>query len=212
MAATGYTTIQPYYSITATNVPLAANMVTGELAINTVDGKLYYKNSSGVVTLLASTTNTNGTFTTITNTGLTAGRVVYSGTGGLEVDSANLTFSGTVLAVTGAVTATADSTFNSTGAIQIPAGTTAQQPTGVNGKIRYNSTLSRYEGYSGSTWGSLGGGATGGGGDQVFVQNGVTVTTNYTLTTNYNAESVGPISINSGVIVTIPSNQRWVIL
>ena len=53
MAATGYTPIQPYYSTTATNVPLAANMVTGELAINTVDGKLYYKNSAGVVTLLA---------------------------------------------------------------------------------------------------------------------------------------------------------------
>jgi hypothetical protein len=56
------------------------------------------------------------------------------------------------------------------------------------------------------------GGATGGGGDQVFVQNGVTVTTSYTLTAGFNAESVGPITINSGATVTVPSGQRWMIL
>ena len=60
--------------------------------------------------------------------------------------------------------------------------------------------------------GQLGGGATGGGGDQVFVENGVTVTADYTLTTNKNAESVGPITINATKTVTIPSGQRWVIL
>ena len=54
MAATGYTPISLYYSSTASTVPLAANLVAGELALNTNDGKLYFKNSSGVVTLLAS--------------------------------------------------------------------------------------------------------------------------------------------------------------
>ena len=123
----------------------------------------------------------------------------------------SLSVAGT-LGVTGAATFASDSQFTSTGAVKVPVGTTAQQPAGVTGKIRFNSDYSQYEGYNGTAWGQLGGGATGGGGDQVFVQNGVTVTTNYTLTTNYNAESVGPISINSGVTVTIPSNQRWVIL
>ena len=61
-------------------------------------------------------------------------------------------------------------------------------------------------------WAQIGGGATGAGGDQVFVENGVTVTTNYTLSTNKNAMSVGPITINSGVTVTVPSGQRWVVL
>jgi hypothetical protein len=102
--------------------------------------------------------------------------------------------------------------FGGTGAVLLPVGTTGQQPTGAPGKIRYNSTNTKFEGYSNGAWSSIGGGATGGGADQVFVENGVTVTTNYTLTTGYNAESVGPISINSGVTVTIPSNQRWVIL
>ena len=56
MAQTGFTPISLYYSTTATNVPLAADLVAGELAINTADGKLYFKNSSGTVTLLASAT------------------------------------------------------------------------------------------------------------------------------------------------------------
>jgi hypothetical protein len=84
------------------------------------------------------------------------------------------------LGVAGAATFAADSSFTSTGAVLLPAGTTAQQPTGVNGKIRYNSTSNTFEGYAAGAWGSIGGGATGGGGDQVFVENGVTVTTSYT--------------------------------
>ena len=57
MAASGYTPILIYASGTATNVPLAANLTSSasgaELALNYADGKLYYKNSSGVVTLLS---------------------------------------------------------------------------------------------------------------------------------------------------------------
>jgi hypothetical protein len=55
MAQTNYTPISLYYSTTASAVPLAANLVNGELAINinTADGKLYYKDSAGVVQLLA---------------------------------------------------------------------------------------------------------------------------------------------------------------
>jgi hypothetical protein len=54
MAASGYTPISLYYSSTASAVPTTGNLVAGELALNTNDGKLYYKNSSNVVTLLAS--------------------------------------------------------------------------------------------------------------------------------------------------------------
>jgi hypothetical protein len=61
-------------------------------------------------------------------------------------------------------------------------------------------------------WGQIGGGATGNGGDQVFVENGQTVTSSYQLPAGKNASSVGPITINSGVSVTVPSASRWVIL
>ena len=120
-------------------------------------------------------------------------------------DSDNFTV-GNDLEVTG------NASINSTGAIKVPVGTTAQRPTAATGKIRYNTTLSQYEGYDGSSWSLLGGGATGGGGDQVFVENTTTVTTSYSLPTGKNAFSVGAITINSGVTVTVPSGQRWVIL
>jgi hypothetical protein len=61
------------------------------------------------------------------------------------------------------------------------------------------------------SWG-LAGGALGGGTDQVFYENDQTVTTNYTLGTNKNAVTAGPITINSGVTVTVPANQSWVIV
>ncbi|NBT61622.1 MAG: hypothetical protein EBT02_07585, partial [Planctomycetia bacterium] len=60
MAQTNYTPISLYYSTTAAAAPTAGNLVDGELAINTNDGKLYYKDSSGVVQTIASKAgNTN---------------------------------------------------------------------------------------------------------------------------------------------------------
>jgi hypothetical protein len=61
------------------------------------------------------------------------------------------------------------------------------------------------------SWGTAGG-ASGGGGDDVFYENGQTVTTNYTLTAGKNAMSAGPITINSGATVTVGSGQSWVIV
>ena len=102
---------------------------------------------------------------------------------------------------------------STTGAAYLPTGTTGQRDAApAAGYIRYNTTLSKPEVYSGSAWGSVGGGATGAGGDEVFVENARTVTTTYTLSTNKSAASVGPITINSGASVTVPSGQRWVIL
>jgi hypothetical protein len=77
--------------------------------------------------------------------------------------------------------------------------------------IRYNSTTGVFEGYT-NVWGSIGGGATGGGGDQVFVENDQTVTTSYTISSGKNAMSTGPLTINSGVVITVPSGARWVVL
>jgi hypothetical protein len=110
-------------------------------------------------------------------------------------------------------TFTGNVTMTSTGFALIPAGTTAERPVSpTNGQIRYNTTTAQFEGYQGGAWGQLGGGATGGGGDEVFVENSTTVTTSYTLTTGKNASSVGPIQINAGAVVTVPSGQRWVVL
>lgn len=98
------------------------------------------------------------------------------------------------------------------GALGVPVGTEAQRPTGSAGKIRFNSTVSRYEGHNGSSWSSIGGGATGGGSDEVFFENSQSVTSDYTVSANKNAMSAGPITIATGVTVTIPSDSVWTVV
>ena len=61
-----------------------------------------------------------------------------------SISITNLTTSGTV-------------TFGGTGAITLPVGTTAQEPTGVQGMLRFNTTISQFEGYNGTAWSSVGG-------------------------------------------------------
>jgi hypothetical protein len=92
MSQSGYTPIQNYSSATASAVPLAANLAQGELAINTNDGKLFYKDSSGVVQTMASkATGAIGGSTT---------QVQFNSSGALA-GSANLTFNGTTLTSAG---------------------------------------------------------------------------------------------------------------
>jgi hypothetical protein len=139
--------------------------------------------------------------------------LVAGSVAGDAIEYAQFTAAFTNPTITGNLTVTGNGTFQGTGFLLIPKGTTAERPVSpVNGEIRYNTTTSQFEGYQGGAWGQLGGGATGGGGDEVFVENARVVTTNYTLSTNKSAESVGPITINSGITVTIPSDQRWVVL
>jgi len=139
--------------------------------------------------------------------------VTFTGTTGVN----NLTVAGTAT-FSDDVTINGNVTINSTGFLKIPVGTDAQQPGQVDqpaaatGQIRFNTDITQFEGYNGSSWSSIGGGATGGGADTVFFENSKTVTTNYTLTTNKNAVTAGPITINSGVTVTVPSGQSWVIV
>jgi hypothetical protein len=98
---------------------------------------------------------------------------------------------------------------SATGSSIIPSGTTAQRDgSPVNGYFRYNSSVNSFEGYVNGAWGGVGGAQAGG----VIFENSLTISSNYTLTTSKNGLSVGPITINSGVSVTVPSGQRWVIL
>lgn len=114
---------------------------------------------------------------------------------------------------TGTATFAGDVLLSGTGVLDLPVGTTAQRPGSPNsGMIRFNTDLGQFEGYNGTAWSSVGGGATGGGSDTVFLENSNTVTTSYTLSTNKNAVSAGPVTVNSGVTVTVPSGASWVIV
>lgn len=135
-------------SLTASNYVSAGN-----ITINT--NKFTVVGSSGN-TVIGGTATVNS---------LTSGRVTFAGASGLLSDSANLTWNGTSLAVTGtvavtgALTATLDSTFSSTGALTISKGTTGERPTAVSGMLRFNTTTFEFEGYNGTAWASVGGAA-----------------------------------------------------
>jgi hypothetical protein len=243
---------------------------------------------------VATVTGTN-TFTYTAGTSLTtSGNITVIAIGNLTVyGSTSLTSSVSVVGTLAANVATfaQDSSFNSTGAVKISAGTTGQRPaTPQAAMFRYNSSNSSFEGFSteagqnvtsmtystttatvitdavhglsntsyvimsgaspsayngtfqttvvNSTaftytmlsdpganaspvgtyvygnWAPIGGGgaATGAGGDQIFVENGQTVTTSYSIPVGKNASTVSPITLNSGVVVTVPAGSRWVVL
>jgi len=104
---------------------------------------------------------------------------------------------------------------SSTGSAVMPTGTTAQRDVSpTTGNLRFNSTDTSFEGYDGSAWGAIGGGggASGGGSDAIFYENGQNVTTDYTIVATNNAMSTGPITIDSGVTVTVSSGARYVVI
>jgi hypothetical protein len=109
MAQAGFTPIIPYHSTTSGNVPLAADMAVGEVALNATDRVIFTKDGTGLVV-------------------------------------------------------------------------------------------------------AIGSGATGGGGDTVFIENSQVVTANYTIPVGKNAMSTGEITINAGVIVTISAGSTWAII
>ena len=64
----------------------------------------------------------------------------------------------------------------------------------------------------GSSLTGIAAGATGGGNDEIFYENGQNVTTNYTITNGKNAMSAGPITIDSGVTVTVGAGETWTVV
>ena len=62
------------------------------------------------------------------------------------------------------------------------------------------------------SWAAAGGGAVGGGSDEIFWENDQTITQNYTITNGKNAGSFGPITIQSGVTVTVGSGETWTVV
>lgn len=93
---------------------------------------------------------------------------------------------------------------------------TSTNPTLTQGEVGVETDTGKFKIGTGSTaWTSLkyaSGGATGAGTDDVFYENSQTVSSSYTLSTNKNAMTAGPVSIASGVVVTIPSGSNWVIV
>lgn len=164
--------------------------------------------------------------TTLAELGVTASAAELNTMDGITATTAELNILDGVTATTAELNYTDGVTSNiqtqldnkvartsSTGSAVLPAGTTGERDGSPSaGYLRFNSTLAKPEIYNGTAWGSVGGGATGGGSDAVFIENDQTVTTNYTIPATKNAMSTGPVTINSGVTVTVSSGARYVVI
>lgn len=191
------------------NAETATFTVTSNATDVNTANTIVFRNASGnfsAGTITAALSGNATTATTATNqSGGTVNATTVTASGSASLNGGVST---TTIAYSGEVSSTA------TSALQVPVGTTAQRPTGANGKVRFNTTLNEYEGFNATTgvWDSLGGGAQGGGTDSIFYENGQTVNTNYTVVAGKNAMSAGPITIANGVTVTVATGARWVVV
>ena len=224
-AATALDNFDDRYLGAKTSDPTVDNdgdpLVTGALYFNSIAGVMkIYDGASWIETSSASV----GTLAKFNYTA-TGGQTVFSGADdntavlSLSVGAEIVTLNGVVLeqgtdytAIASAVTLTFGATAgdevniyafgNFTVADVVPASTggTFQSNVVVNGNL------------DAQTFTQNGSPLEAGAKEGVFWENSQTVTTNYTITANKNAGTFGPITINSGVSVTIPSGSRWVIV
>jgi hypothetical protein len=193
------------YASTTTALSKLADVAVGSVLVSGgVGGAPAYSATPTLTSLTAPTvyggTGTGSSLTLQSTSGVGATDTIV-----MKVGNAGATTALSV-ATTGIVS------LPTTGAIVVPVGTTGQQPTGATGMLRFNSTTVGFEGYNGSVWASVGGGATGGGTDQIFYLNGQTVTTSYSIPSGQNAGTFGPVTVDSGATVTIPAGSTWSIV
>jgi hypothetical protein len=99
------------------------------------------------------------------------------------------------------VNASADSSFTSTGALLISKGTTAERPTGVTGKLRFNTTTGEFEGYTGAAWASVGGSA--------IVNDTSTATNIYPLMASATSGTASTVNTSNAKLLYKPSTGEF---
>lgn len=153
--------------------------------------KIYIiKNSTGQTATISAATLANGT----TPTGGTTVTIPNGNTVFIYCDGTNIADG--LNRINGELSVTGNGAFGGTGSLVVPTGTSVQR---AGTGIRYNTTFGQYEGYDINTsqWSSIGGGATGSAGNQIFYENDQVITANYTIPADKNASTTGPVTIDS---------------
>jgi hypothetical protein len=192
----------------------AADGLSGQFLSTDGSGALSWQTPGGAGDVVGPSSATDNA---VARFNLTTGKliqdsVVTVGDAGAVAGVSSLTMGGALSGVT-TLGMSGDLTMSGTGQIKVATGTTGERSgSPTTGMFRFNTSLTRFEGYNGTAWSGVGTGAVGGSADLVFFENDITVTANYTITTNKNAMSAGPITINSGITVTVPSGSTWTVV
>jgi hypothetical protein len=148
---------------------------------------------TGTITLLGASTGFQS-FAAVGNGNVTYYTIAGQGTNEWEVGIGTYTSSGTTLSRT-----TVLASSNSGSLVNFSAGTKDVFVTYPAGKAVYgDATDTAYEAQLAASNGLL--------------MNNMTIATTYSIPSGYSANSTGPVTINSGISITVPSGSRWVVL
>jgi hypothetical protein len=200
--STGNAVISGGYISALTNATIITGNVESWYAtnLNTTNGNLV----TAVVTNLSSgnAVITGGYISTLSNAAITTANL-----GNIKIENITISsLTGNIVIQPLLTNPNAVVTINSTSALQLPSGTTAQQPAPVyGGAIRWNNTTNNLEVYNGTGWQSLLGQIQ----NQVISPNGIDVV--YTLDNSTTAEGI-IVSINGtlqqpGTAYTVAGTQ-----
>ena len=201
--------IQQLRSGTSSKRAIPTSLALGQLAVNyhEDDPAIYIRDDQGDLVKIApafiGATQPNNTPVTVTAGSFVVGtayQILVPGNTNYTLIGAADSVAGTIFTATGAGTGTGTaSSFqgNSVGEFWLDQTTSPPQL-----KI-----------YDGSAWLEAGGaGATGSGGNQIFLEVDQTVSASYSITSGKNALTAGPLEIASGQTLTVPSGSNLVIV
>jgi predicted secreted protein len=199
-------TIRVHDGLTAGGFQSAKLTGTQNITLNAqADLRFGDADSSNYVALQApATVSSNVTFTLPAADGTSGQALVTDASGNLSFAAAGATISSDTATNTDFLLYFAATTSGALTAVKQDSGLIYNPSTGTL-------TSAAFAG-DGSALTGISAGATGGGSDEIFYENGQTVTTNYTITNGKNAMSAGPITINTGVAVTVGTGETWTVV
>ena len=207
------------YSVSSTTLTFAENLSTGDIVAlyaydtseNLITGNWSDLNDVSVTGASANAMvrYDGGNWAVSQTTEDSSGNVTVAGN--ISTSSGNVTVAGDVTA-TGSLFVPTIDTSDSSAITITPAAVFSSDVTVENDLTVSNDVTATIYYGDGSQLTGISAGATGGSTDQVFYENDQVVTTNYTISTNRNAMTAGPITVNSGVTVTIPTGSEWSIV
>jgi len=211
-----------YITATLTNEQVQ-DIVGGMLTGNTETGiTVTYQDSDGTIDFVVGTLNQDTTGNAATATALETARniggVSFDGTANINLPGVNTAgnqnTSGTAAIAT--TITVADESSDTTCFPLFATAATGNLAPKSGSNLAFNSsngtlTATAFSG-DGSALTGISAGATGGGSDEIFYENGQNVTTDYTITNGKNAMSAGPITIDSGVTVTVGAGETLTIV